>query len=272
MAFYSATLKEIVVPDWYEVPSSIIVHELVHALQDQHFDTHRFGRAGYLFDDRNLAAGMLLEGDAMQIEQTFARTVPGEDSELDRNQLPPQEAGCNLPAFLSRLASSVYDYGTYFVESARSAGKSLDPLFENPPRSTKALLYPKHEEASRGAESPPTSPTRIVVGELGIRMALKQQLSSREAVAAASGWRADELRVGTGAHDIPVSWRTIWASEDSARVFYTAWLAAWSKRLDTKLDPRASAVIAQVGPITLSVRIEGSEVTTACSRKTNRSG
>src|SRR6266850_1699531 len=52
-----------------------VVHELTHALQDQHFDISRQG--SYASDDRNDAFDAVVEGDAVRIEDAYVDSLPG---------------------------------------------------------------------------------------------------------------------------------------------------------------------------------------------------
>ncbi|HYT40274.1 MAG TPA: hypothetical protein VEN99_12220, partial [Acidimicrobiia bacterium] len=62
-----------------------IVHELTHALQDQHFDISR--EDSYPSDDRNGAFDAVVEGDAVRLEDAYVGSLPQADQDAyDREE------------------------------------------------------------------------------------------------------------------------------------------------------------------------------------------
>jgi hypothetical protein len=259
MAFYSPRLGKLVLPTWYRVPSGVLVHEIVHALQDQHFETADHGTSPFLFDDRNLAAGMVLEGDAMRVESTWRKEMhEPEGSDGDLAQLPPTTPQCELPEELGTLASSVYEYGEHLATKRHESGSTLDEELKLAPQSTSQLLHWKGSEGTRReCDKMCTSRRSIVLGELTIRMLLKSAVPPKEATFAAHGWRADHVTIeGTS-----VVWETSWQTERDAAEFCNAYSASWSKRLGIPIVPEATGFRIADGDKALSMLRKGTTVT-----------
>ncbi len=265
--FYSTRIAGFVVPEWFEVPSFIMIHEAVHALQDQHFDLKRISPYKFIFSDKSLAVGALMEGDAMRIEGEFWEKHPeAQKEELDpQNRVPQRTAACKVPEELQALLDAPYDYGRVFVEQLIRAGggnRAVDGAFRRPPRSTEQVL---HIEKYLNDEGPAPSsielPMAIViegrglklkfrdsVGELGIRLMLKRFLSRSSSVLGAKDWGNDRFGVyGGKAGERCTRWRTVWDTVEAARRFKGAVLLMWSKRFGLELDRSVARVAFESG-------------------------
>jgi hypothetical protein len=133
-----------------EASASVVVHELVHAIQDRHFDLERGRFAARPADsDGELAAHSLAEGDALEVQ---LRYVTGSGlgallaelaSELGQLAGAPRE-GAVLPSFLQRQLEFPYTQGYDFVAALRERGgrEAVDRAFRSPPRTTLSVLDP----------------------------------------------------------------------------------------------------------------------------------
>ena len=287
-AFFSPIDNLMVVPTWTQVPDAILVHEIVHALQAQHLPTKLFGHRGYLFDDENLAAAALLEGDAMHIEKKFEETLP-ESSRTSMNpdsQLSARSPECELPEGLSRLAGAVYDYGEFFVDTlAREGhGGDIERAFRLVPKNTSTILFPKVFIA--GGDEPRAQKVnhpRVMVaqrsekpaftarlGEMSVRMALKEYLPSQAAVSAATGWRGDAITVFLSAGRSKVVWSTAWATERDALQFQDAWRVSWQKRYGIPIHEGLNYSRMEVDGSVLELYQSGLQVSVAQERMTEK--
>jgi hypothetical protein len=129
-------------------PRSVVVHEVVHALQDQHFRLTRGPYAPHPRDhDGELAALALVEGDATDVQARYVASLsPGElFSELGRTlgAVPKGGSAGGVP-FLQRRLLFPYTAGQAFVRALRARGgqRLLDRAFRRPPRTTAAVLDP----------------------------------------------------------------------------------------------------------------------------------
>ena len=140
----------------------VLVHELTHALQDQHFDLHRFEDHD-LMSDAGAARGALVEGDAMLTMMDASlrmniEALPGTDaamSALMRDpetliaatpDLPGAKEMAAAPAWIRDTLLFSYLQGSVFCLSTRHRGGQalLDHAFKtDPPRSTEQILHPE---------------------------------------------------------------------------------------------------------------------------------
>lgn len=178
----------------------VIVHELVHALQDQHFDIHRPEYDTY--DDEHIPAWRaLVEGDAVRVEQAYRASLTAEE----RSRLDREEASAfgglspDVPDVLYALLGFPYEVGPPFVEAVvDAAGQArLDRAFAAPPTSSEQVLHP---EAYLKGDAPdevatPTVAGRMVdrgaIGELGFILMLGEGSPDLVNDAAVVGWGGD---------------------------------------------------------------------------------
>jgi len=175
-----------------------LVHEFVHALQDQHFDIERDE-----LDDRDDEASTgftgLVEGDAVRVERLYTETLT--NAERKQGELEEMSAGAgidpDLPRVLLQLVAFPYVYGPEFATAVFSAGGQgrLDQAFAEPPTTTEQLLHPERflaGETVDEVETPEADGEEIdqgVVGELVLLLILNSSGVNGEV--AAEGWGGD---------------------------------------------------------------------------------
>lgn len=126
-----------------------LVHELTHALQDQHFDL------GELYDDdldssEQTAFLGLIEGDALRIESGYAATglsaeeQAAYEEEYARELEQSQEATAEVPSFVSASFAVPYALGQPFVVMLANQGgnDAVDAAFDDPPSTEEHLFDP----------------------------------------------------------------------------------------------------------------------------------
>jgi hypothetical protein len=136
-----------------------IVHELTHALQDQHFEVER------LYDDdldssASTALRGLIEGDATRIEEAYTSSelTPAEQAEYDEEyagELETSEAGTSdVPDFVSATFAAPYLLGQPLVVMLANQGGNgaLDDAFRDPPTTEEHLFDPASFLADEGGE------------------------------------------------------------------------------------------------------------------------
>ncbi len=123
---------------------SVIVHELTHAWQDQHFDLReKFKQVKS--DDQYLAFRSLVEGDATHVEEMYWQTLNTERPESSNEAWRPSSfeylgmVGLDFP----------YAYGSSYVKLLRQkAGlPALDRRFSQLPTTVQEVLDSKHRAA-----------------------------------------------------------------------------------------------------------------------------
>jgi hypothetical protein len=129
-------------------PRSVIAHEVVHALQDEHFDLTHGAFAPHPADhDGEIAALALVEGDATDVQSRYVATLSAGDlvGELARTLgAVPNGATAETPRYLERELLFSYTAGQSFVRALRARGgrRLLDRAFAHPPRTSAAVLDP----------------------------------------------------------------------------------------------------------------------------------
>ncbi len=155
-----------------------LIHEMVHALQDQHFGLARQDDAR-LDSDAALARAALIEGDATY---TMIEVLQKEQPHVTKMLSTSLDKARNLRnAFL-------YGVGAKYVQRLKQRGgwKAVNDLYRFPPTTTAAVLHPDERitTLNLGAGE--------AVGEYGIIKLLGAHPASQaQAVQAAAGWRGD---------------------------------------------------------------------------------
>ncbi len=264
---------------------SLITHEYVHALQDQHFDLFKLLAARPYNFDRAEAAFAVVEGDAMNVqrrrEQTEAVWSRRTLEEIGRSEDARfgdyrREVGAFFPPLLTETFIFRYRDGARFVEAVRreSGARGVDELFRRPPASSEQIL---HAEKYFAREQPRevtldeapfaangwTAAAATPLGELGVRGLLRKFLPMGEATRAAAGWGGDRAYLFERAGTAPLFvWKTRWDKPAEAAEFFRAYNILCDKsgaRRDGAHDPAQFIWRDGGGRLTL-VRLDGEQV------------
>jgi hypothetical protein len=149
LGFYDPETGELVVRagDITPLARITIAHELVHALDDQHFD---LDRPEYEDDPSEIGGtfSTLVEGNASVIEDAYRESLT--DEERDEAAAEEQElAGGGLPAsipiILLQILSAPYEIGPLFVQALLEDGglEAVDAAFEAPPTTSEQTYFPE---------------------------------------------------------------------------------------------------------------------------------
>ncbi|MFP9190228.1 Hvo_1808 family surface protein [Natrialbaceae archaeon A-CW1-1] len=140
-------------PDTIRIDRGTLVHELVHALQDQQFGLERQGQT---LDERRAENG-LIEGEANYLPTLYDQRCGSEWECLpDLEPLEGAEAASagelNVGLFLSIYAP--YSEGPTFVEHLHETGgwDAIDTAFEDRPVSTAQIIHPERYPDDRPVE------------------------------------------------------------------------------------------------------------------------
>jgi hypothetical protein len=181
-----------------------LVHELTHALQDQHFDISRQG--SYASGDRNSAFEAVVEGDAVRIEDAYVESLPqAEQDAYDKGQSAGSaayEAGiAGVPDWLSATTDAPYSVGGPFVEALDAAGgrRAVDRALRNPPGTQAEIMdavrYRRGDRPRTVAapEAPPGDRVvrRDALGALRWLLLLAERIPAADALRAVDGWGGD---------------------------------------------------------------------------------
>jgi hypothetical protein len=210
----------------------VLSHELRHALQDQHLDTHHaLPPSVGDFDDRRLAFMSLLEGDATLVMERFLLRRLGEDASRQTGDLPwPMKAEPDVPQVLHDQMVLPYVAGRGFARALwqRGGGAALKAAWDTPPASTEQVLHPEKyvaREAARAVEVSYAPPGGKIVAEGVLGEALMRTLLGETAPAdAAAGWGGDRYRLWDVGGGTLLVWRTAWDRAADAEEFRQALL------------------------------------------------
>ena len=208
-----------------EQNDAVLAHELVHALQDQHFNLGALGLEDKGNDDRVLAANALVEGDATLVMAEFAGSRPGV-SASNAHEIH------KAPRWLRQTLLFPYLHGQRFCSELRQRGYSLSELYKRPPLSSSQVLHPaKYLANERPVEVQDLGPELFysnVLGEFGTRILLAECLGAESAESAAEGWRGDRYVLYNKGADLV--WKSAWDSDQDAQEFTQALRRYWAGR------------------------------------------
>jgi hypothetical protein len=203
-----------------------LAHELVHALQDQHYDLGAQLSYQPAANDRESALQALAEGDAtsammdLLLKDTHRRAIDVPDdvfaAEVESSMTGTAE-GNSVPRVLRASLVAPYVDGILFVHALRRRGiaksggvtggddagwSAVDAAWKRPPETTEQLLHVDKYDAREPGESiavpPPPGPGWAsvyddVFGEEGLRIAVEETVPAKSAAAAARGWGGDRV-------------------------------------------------------------------------------
>jgi hypothetical protein len=217
-----------------DLDAGVAVHELTHALQDQHFAIGARDVALRDDADASLAYHAVIEGEATlvmlayMIEQSGGGTL---DDIISNDLLTgalsaaaSQQMTGGGPRYFSEMLKFPYVDGLRFViEAYRHGGwKGLDRVYANPPRSTREILHPVDYFEHRFApETFRPKPTVIVPRLLSVEHLGEWHWRFLAGASNAEGWLADRVTIAQNGFCEPtVLVETQWDSEEHARRFY----------------------------------------------------
>lgn len=269
-AYYDSELEEVVVIDREGALDSaalgaLVVHELIHALQDRDHDLEAFARLYRVGSDGDLRASCVVEGEARLHEQRYWAALSGSHTELPTGPQSFRASSDALEAALLEAADVYstsrlqvpYAHGAAFAESAWRAGghAAVSALMVNPPSSMREILA-----ASWGAPGgaaggsapelvtePPLAATLEAwtpLGAWGVYLIARLEgVSVEEARPLALDWSGDRFEVYSTSSGEPIPrWTLRFAAEDAAGRFS----AALSAR--GRLDVTASGSLVVLDP------------------------
>ena len=212
--YYDGELEEMVVPAGTELSAlqkGTLVHELTHALTDQHFAFD--GRIEELdaedrFDELS-ALQSVIEGDASFTELLYVTELSTEEKIQIVTEALDQDTTvfAQTPRFIQDLLLFPYTEGADFVETLWSSDTGFDQVnaaYSDPPMTTEQIYHPAAYDSGETARPVVLPETLLegyeveeeaVWGEVSFRVMFDQGLSTSAAEQAASGWGGDRYRV-----------------------------------------------------------------------------
>ena len=229
-------------------------HELVHALQDQHYGLEKLLDWKDDAGDWQGAVHALAEGDATSamIDGLFAekhlRAPEIPDSLLDVQTALSAGSVQGVPPIIKRSVVAPYLDGLSFVNTLRRRGgwAAVAGAWEHLPSSTEQILHLEKYDAREAPEPLPAllpsadGPRQVtysdVYGEQSLRVLFEEWMPAKAAREAASGWAGDRVAAFSDGALTSVAWRIRYDDADAAlaglRAFARGALAAEDQRAD----------------------------------------
>ena len=242
--FYDGDTEEMVVPaapDGFTALQRItVLHELVHALTDQHFDFN--DQFESLIDEGNgddsSAFQALIEGDATRSQFVYMESMSPIEAVQAATEALAYDSSVldSVPGWIQSDLTFPYDQGLVFVDAIAATGglAAVDDAYQSPPQTTEQILDP----ARYARNEPPRDLAPLTVeidgwdlydeatfGDWGLRLILDGSVSPGEVTQAASGWGNDTYRVFTRGDDVAMVMSYIGDSERDAEELANALIA-----------------------------------------------
>jgi hypothetical protein len=240
-----------------EMVSITLAHELVHALQDQHFNLDSLQKVRNR-NDRQVAAQAVIEGQAT-LEQ-ISSMIGGGNSlsnlpggwdrvrELIRDGQNSMPVFAGAPILIQETLLFPYLSGAEFMKGfkEKNPGKVV---FSDMPVSTEQVMHEDRFFISRDEPTTVTLPVpdgaRAVyendLGEFETRLFLFQHLKDRDtAYRGAAGWDGDRFLSYQTARGDALVWVSVWDTSIDAAEFYDIMDTALLKRFENLKPSSAS--------------------------------
>lgn len=225
IGFYDPDAGEMVVPiapDGLSAYQKItVVHELVHALTDQHFDfadeLDVLDETGNGDESSALLAGV--EGDATYQQFVYFEGLdPVEAVEAAREALSFDSSVFDAaPTWVQQDLMFPYEQGLVFIGQIVADGglKGVDEMYQDLPTTTEQIIEPR--KYLRREEPDQITPVSVTLdgwtihddgsfGEWGVRLILADTLTPGRITQAAAGWGNDSYRVLLNGDDVAMAW------------------------------------------------------------------
>ncbi len=219
LGFYDPETNELVVRGTSPSPyvQETIVHELVHALDDQHFELDR-----PQYDDRKdeVSTGFsaVVEGNAKRIEDKWISEQPADVRAEAAREEADFGAGVDVSKFPEILLFEIgasYSLGEVFVDALVNDGgeRAVDGAITDPPDTSEQFLFPPlYEQHEARVEVPPPPADGEVVDDgvvgalflFGLFTTGGSPVNQSDAFRAVQGWGGD--------------WAVTWTDGDQACV------------------------------------------------------
>jgi hypothetical protein len=211
VGFYDQDRKALYVrgTDLSDVDTRVtLVHELTHALQDQHFDLTQLDD-GVKTEGEDFALTALVEGDATSVEDDYLFSLPQAEQDTyfdgadDTSAAAPDDPSSPaIPPVLDLFTSGPYVFGSRYVGLLRASGgmDRVNRAFAEPPVSEEEIIDPVAARAARPGRHVATPKLTAnerrrgkpdEFGALSLYLVLASRLDPERSLRAAEGWGGD---------------------------------------------------------------------------------
>ncbi|SDQ20692.1 Hvo_1808 family surface protein [Natronobacterium texcoconense] len=273
-------------PETPELDEVVLGHELLHALQDQHFDLTSYDRET---TDQDNAKNGLIEGDAVWVDREYEQRCEDEwDCVLpDDSQPPTSEPNWGLYFSVFQPYSDGPEYVDYLHE--QDGWDAVDEAYDDPPASSSEVIRPGEEREPADVAVPDRSSdewsqfeveggvANETIGEAGMVAMFaagafdpaQPSVIDREEFLTdgagydydqpyTDGWAGDELVTYVG-DDVDANatddnleetayvWRTEWTSSEDAAEFVEGYLELLRLYDEEAIDDRQDTYVIESG-------------------------
>lgn len=223
----------------------VVVHELAHALADQHFELTKFIDKAPKSDEAQAARLAVVEGQAMWVMLEAQMRRMGQSLAKDPGMIETFTTSAaasasglypafdRAPLYLRQTLMFPYMAGLNFQQKAieRFGARGFSEVLKRPPVTTREVMHPEVWLAGTPPVRPPLPKlenpkdferlTQGSVGELDFEILLTQFASEEEAKRQAPRWRggAFELHEHKQTKRPLLRWATVWESNEAAADF-----------------------------------------------------
>ncbi len=247
-AFYDFKKKKLFVLEGAssQLQQAALVHELAHALADQHFNLEKFIDLGGKSDDASTARMAVMEGQASWLMSEYAARQMGR-SLNDARGLVETMAGVEgsgqfpvfdkAPLYIRETLLFPYTSGMLFQHTVyEELGKAgFAEVFRRPPVTTQQILHSNLYFSHRQPTVPvlPAYATNGdwrevatgTVGELDHSILLRPVLGKQDAAALAAKWSGGRYRIvePKEGQAVVLAYASDWQSDTDAEAFFKAY-------------------------------------------------
>jgi hypothetical protein len=246
-AFYDHKKKRLFLLDYSSsaVQQMALVHELAHALADQHFHMEKFIERGNHSDDSSLARMAVVEGQATWLMAEYMASKMGQSlktspslvdmmSRMTENSDGSYPVMNRVPLYLRESLVFPYSQGVRFQNAVcvKLGMGAFAEVFRRPPVSTQQILHPeKYFSGENGGNAAlPDFETRkeykmLASGSVGEfdHAILLRQYGGKEAEPLSAQWKAGNYKLfeSKGDRRVVLAYASDWQTEDAAREFFS---------------------------------------------------
>ena len=245
-ALYDYKRRRMYLADWAP-PDALefaLVHELVHAVDDQHFNLNAFAK-GARESEQQLARMAVMEGQASWVmtewvmrqsdrsllDNSLLAVTTASATRFEASQFPVYE---KTPLYFREVLIFPYTDGLLFQHAMveRFGTQGFRRVFERPPATTQQVLQPDLYLEGIAPEAPPlpaNPPGRRyrkvfegTFGQLDHRILLQHHLGESDRAALLNQWRGSRFEVlkPRGGGGPGLRYAAGWASAEAAREYY----------------------------------------------------
>jgi hypothetical protein len=242
LGFYDGETKELVVPanssELSAAQKVTLVHELTHALTDQHYS---FSDLSDALDSREeydalSALQTITEGDATLTELHYVAGLSPADQQAVISESLGQDTGVfdSAPVFIQQLLVFPYNAGLSLLSglwTPQDGFLAIDDAYVDPPTTTEQVMHADKYETREPAidvELPDTpidgyeTVEESTWGELLFNVMFTQALGQVTADSAAGGWGGDHYRLMWNGTDVVFVLHYVGDTEQDAEEMETA--------------------------------------------------